>query len=114
MPVKLLKMIAMSLLFFHSLEGLSATGSASFEKSCRSQAKIAAAEKYKGCMTEARSAELNSIRESYQAELRALKQKYEGRLTKLSGAAATETTIGAPAQEVSDESLLPEPIPLEP
>ncbi len=57
----------------------------SFELTCRTKAKELAAETYKGCMTENRQVQLETIRKEYKEELANLKNQYDKKLKKLSG-----------------------------
>ena len=56
-----------------------------YELTCRAKAKEVAAETYKNCVTENRSAQLEQVRKDYQQRLKLLKEDYEKDLQKLSG-----------------------------
>jgi hypothetical protein len=55
------------------------------EMSCRAKAKEVAAEAYRGCVTDYKSAELERLKKSYQDRLKALKDNYEREIEQLSG-----------------------------
>ncbi len=91
------------------------------ETSCRSKAKEAAAEIYRGCVSDQKNAQIEQIKKEYQAKLQALKAHYDSELKKLSSAkakaaleeSATETAP-APSEKIenkkSDESGVNEAI----
>jgi hypothetical protein len=119
---------------------LAFTQEASYELTCRAKAKEIAAETYKNCVTENKSAQLEQIKKEYQQKLKALKDDYEKELQRLNGknsvskAAAKNPKLFAKkatkksddmtielkpshvvAAPTSDDSTmdLPEPIPVE-
>jgi Skp family chaperone for outer membrane proteins len=57
-----------------------------YEVLCRMKAKEIAAETYRGCVTEARTTQIEQLKREYQDKLRAMKEDYERELKKLSGA----------------------------
>lgn len=65
------------------LASKAARAQSEMEMTCRSKAKIEALEIYQGCMSEARTQKINTIRESYRAEIGALKAKYDEMLKEL-------------------------------
>ncbi len=109
------------------------------EVSCRSKAKEEAANIFKGCMSENKSAQIELIKKDYQDRLKAIKDNYEKELKKLSSKTAkadksgksekfdatqkaqldsSEMTIDLKqnnSRAGSDDSIMdiPEPMPLE-
>ena len=94
------------------------------ESSCRSQAKIAAKESYRTCMSEKKSAQLNELKAAYEQKLSALKTQYERELSQMGGKKPNKKTNQSTAQvesqvrieipEGSEQSMeIPEPVPLE-
>jgi hypothetical protein len=61
----------------------------SAEVTCRAKAKEIAVQTYSSCVTEARQAQVEEIRASYQKELSALKSKYDKELKKLANNKST-------------------------
>jgi hypothetical protein len=68
-----------------SFANLAFTQEGSFELTCRAKAKEVAAETYKNCVTENKSAQLDQIKKEYQQKLKALKDDYEKELQRLNG-----------------------------
>ena len=62
-----------------------AKAASSYELSCRAQAKDLAAESYRNCVTENKTAEIEKLRKSYQDRLRSLKDDYEKEVEQLGG-----------------------------
>ncbi len=100
------------------------TASPSYELSCRAKAKGAAAETYKGCVTEGRQAEVEKVRQEYQEKIKTLKAQYERDLKQAAGSKSTTTAAAAPAstpavskaKEVkitNDDSTMDIPEPIE-
>ena len=109
----------------------------SYELSCRAKAKEVAAESYRGCVTDYKTAEIDHLRKDYQNKLKALKGDYEKEIEKLGGKTKSKSTTVAstskkparptdddgavevhaanPAPATSDDSRmdLPEPIPVD-
>lgn len=108
-----------------------ARSEASYELSCRAKAKEIAAETYRTCVTENKSAEIDRLKKDYKERLRNLKDDYEVEVAKLglkkSKRALSRATEKEHEHEVervetrkkrnseSDDSQmdLPEPIPVE-
>lgn len=113
MQLQILKTLTMTILFFLSLKSLGQS-STSYEVTCRSKAKEIAALSYKNCMTDARSAEMEQLKNSYNQDLKALKTRYEAKISRLSGETksqkVTEPATTSKAIEVTEDSVLPEPI----
>ncbi len=65
------------------LASMAARAQNEMELSCRAKAKETALEVYQGCMTEARTQKLKTIREDYRSEMTALKAKYDGMLQEM-------------------------------
>lgn len=83
----------------------------SAEVSCRAKAKELAAQSYSSCVIEARNAQVEEIRTSYQKELSALKSKYDKELKKIGGAKAAKKSKGSPTvQEVQAAQVAPAPV----
>lgn len=61
------------------------------ENSCRAKAKEVAAESYKGCMTEIKSAQIEKLKNDYQKDLKALKNKYENEIKKMGATSQNKT-----------------------
>lgn len=116
--------------------------SAEIENSCKAKSKEIALETYRGCVTDAKTAQIEQIRRQYKVKLLALKSYYEGELKKMNKAeaatasasgltapaatpvaaqaaapAAASAAVAAPVQENTavDESAPdnPEPIPVQ-
>ena len=64
------------------------------EVSCRSKAKEEAANIFKGCMSENKSAQIELIKKDYQDRLKAIKDNYEKELKKLSSKSAKSEKAG--------------------
>ena len=118
---------------------LASTEMNSQEMSCRAKAKEVAAEAYRGCVTDYKSAELDRLKKSYQDRLKALKDNYEreieqlggksksGKSARLSGSRNRKKQTADESPEVSSEASratnegmtddsrmdLPEPMPIE-
>lgn len=107
------------------------TSGAEIENSCRAKAKEVAADTYRSCVTENKTAQIEKIKADYQEKIKALKADYEAKIQMLGGkvtakkdskAAQTinktdsEKTEGTQKiQEIkSDESSMdiPEPVPV--
>ncbi len=54
-----------------------------YEVICRMKAKEIAADTYRGCITNARSQQIDQLKKDYQEKLRAMKQDYESELKRL-------------------------------
>lgn len=68
-----------------------------YELVCRVKAKEVAAEAYRGCVTEARTNQIDQLKKDYQEKLRTMKDEYERELKRLSsGAAALSTGSATP------------------
>ena len=80
---------AILFVFVISFGRLAFTQEASYELTCRAKAKEIAAETYKNCVTENKSAQLDQIKKEYQQKLKALKDDYEKELQRLNNKAAT-------------------------
>lgn len=102
----------------------------SYELSCRAKAKEIAAETYRTCVTENKSAEIDRLKKDYQERLRNLKNEYETEISKLGlkknkNAAAMksaksrnnsdmiESKKNVPYESDDSQMDLPEPIPVE-
>lgn len=117
-------------------QGLLAAAESSFELTCRAKAKETAAEIYRGCISEKKSAEIERLQKSYQEKLRNLKSDYEkeietlgvqkskGKSAKLSPFSSSKksktqtnqtTEEETPSSQLADESQMdiPEPIPVQ-
>lgn len=64
------------------------------EVTCRSKAKEEAANIFKGCMSENKSAQIELIKKDYQNRLKAIKDNYEKELKKLSSKSAKADKAG--------------------
>lgn len=82
--------------------GASAMEQPPFEMACRMKAKEAAAETYKGCVTENRKAQIDQVRTEYQAKLKALKDEYDQELKRAAGR-SSEGANQAPQAPTSSE-----------
>jgi len=104
------------------------------ELSCRAKAKEVAAESYRSCVTEFKSAEIERLHKNYQKRLKALKDNYEKEVESLSGETSTpkskskklakgrhstedsaEVKSSSNGSTMSDDSMMdiPEPVPVE-
>jgi len=132
--VQLLRSVFFASVLSLPIIALSATEYSSQELSCRAKAKEVAAEAYRGCVTEFKSAEIERLHKNYQKKLKALKDNYEKEVETLSGEPnapkgktkkiakgrhtsdeATEVRASAPNSSLPDESSMdiPEPVPVE-
>ena len=68
-----------------------------FEVMCRLKAKDIAAETYRGCVTEARTSQIEDLKKDYQDRLKTMKEDYQNKLKQLSGAKASPSSAMAPA-----------------
>jgi len=90
----------------------------SYELTCRAKAKEIAAETYRTCVTENKSAEIERLKRDYQERLRNLKDEYEVEVSKL-GLKKSKKSVSqkkktvAPAEADDSQMDLPEPIPVE-
>lgn len=86
--------------------------SSSAELQCRSKAKEIAAETYRGCITEQKTAQIEEIKKQYQERIRQLKAEYEA---ELKAAAGNNSKKVSKTQNLPDESVMdiPDPIPVE-
>lgn len=95
----------------------------SYELSCRAKAKEIAAETYRTCVSENKTAEIERLKKDYQERLRLLKDDYEVEISKLglkkakksnSGPVAGASSERKKSYESDDSRMdLPEPIPVE-
>jgi hypothetical protein len=114
---------------------LQVRSSAEIENSCKAKSKEIALETYRGCVTDAKTAQIEQIRREYKVKLLALKAYYENELKKMSKPQAAAATTSAAASSVTpaataapapaasenqentaaDESApdMPEPIPVQ-
>jgi Skp family chaperone for outer membrane proteins len=60
-----------------------AAASSDIDQMCRIQAKEIAATKYRTCITENKTAQIEKLKKDYQSELNKIKAHYEGELNKL-------------------------------
>lgn len=70
------------ILFFFGVLSFANT-QASYELSCRAKAKEIAADTYRTCITENKSAEIDRLKKDYKERLRNLKDEYEVEVAKL-------------------------------
>jgi Skp family chaperone for outer membrane proteins len=108
----LMKTIIFSMLFV-SFAAFASTPS--YELACRAKAKEIAAETYRGCVTENKTAEIARLRRDYQEKLKNLKNEYEAEVTKLGAKKSAKRQKQMKLETETDESQmdLPEPIPVE-
>lgn len=108
-----------------------ATADVDYETSCRVKAKELAAQAYRSCVTENKTAQIDQMRKEYQDKLKALKAEYEKEIQRVSGKKVAKATAPvaapkkakqtevvstpAPSATDADETTmdLPEPIPVE-
>lgn len=83
--IALLVQVSLASSAFAAVGSSSSTNSgAEFDLMCRAKAKEVAAETYRGCVTEAKTQQIEQIKKDYQEKLKAMKQDYENELKKLS------------------------------
>ena len=70
-----------------------------YEGMCRLKAKEVAAESYRGCVTEARTSQIEQLKKEYQDKLKAMKEDYEKEIKKLSAGTAAAATAKATANQ---------------
>ena len=104
-----------------------------FEATCRVKAKETAAETYRSCITENRTAQIEQLKKDYQQKLKSMKDEYDREIQRIGGkkaapapSTATMSTPDAPVIKQkrlrkptpppvpSEDSMdIPEPIPVE-
>lgn len=75
-----------------------------YELTCRAQAKEIAANAYRSCITDSRSAQIDQLKKDYQEEIKALKAKYEAEIKALASANATEKAAAAESAAGTDKN----------
>lgn len=68
-----------------SVRSETAAPAAEFELVCRSKAKEIAAQTYRGCINENKTAEIERLRKEFQDKLKALKSEYDSEIQKMGG-----------------------------
>jgi Skp family chaperone for outer membrane proteins len=90
----------------------------SYELACRAKAKEIAAETYRGCVTENKTAEIERLRRDYQSKLKNLKDEYEAEVVRLgakkvSKRQKTQARVEIEAEKDESQMDIPEPIPVQ-
>lgn len=86
-----------------------------YELLCRIKAKEAAAESYRGCVTNSRAQHIDQLKKEYQDKLRAMKNEYESELKRLAPTKSTSSPMPSKKQPGKKMAKLkpgakPEPI----
>lgn len=79
-----MKTLGLILVVMLSMVAFTQTPEVGYELTCRAKAKEVAAETYKNCVSENRTAQLEQVRKDYQQKLKLLKEDYEKEIQKLS------------------------------
>ena len=91
MKKSILGMIAIALLS----TGIAKAAESDYEGMCRIKAKEVAAESYRGCVTEARTSQIEQLKKEYQDKLKAMKDDYEKEIKRLSAGSAAQAKANA-------------------
>lgn len=91
--MKMIQMTAVAVLLA-TTQAFAATSSDTpeYDIMCRLKAKEIAAETYRGCVTEARTNQIDQIKNEYQDKLKAIKAEYEQELKKMGAGTYTKST----------------------
>ena len=91
--MKLMTLVTSLSLFLSFSQGWTQTRSDAGDSAdlmCRLKAKEVAAEAYRGCLSEARTQQVDQLKKEYQDRLRQMKEEYERELKKVGGASTTK------------------------
>lgn len=81
-----------------------------YELVCRTEAKEVAAKAYRGCISEARTTQIEQLKKEYQERLKAMKEDYEKEIKKLAGSKAAKKSLAkktAKAAGVTIQTISP-------
>lgn len=72
------------------------------ELTCRNKAKELAAQTYRSCITETKSAQIEQVRDEYQKKLTSLKSEYDKRLKRIAGGKKDDSSTENEVKEAAE------------